>query len=270
MPAVQLSRLKMQSALLADSFTRPEAFIKGLRAMLDYYANRSHRAGQSGAPPPLLPAYNVPPPVLKQVLQELIPRIRRDPEAALRLSNQLWNENNLECRMLATQVLARVPVSHAQSALHQVQSWIQEEQEDRLVEALIRQGLNNVRLSATEDYLTAVREWLAGEGLLEQEIGLRALLPLAENEEYQNLPVLFRLLTNYSRKVSPHLRPYLLDILRVLVKRSPAESAHFLRRSLEFPDSVDTAWLVRQVLPLFPAELQSSLREAVKKKEWQF
>jgi hypothetical protein len=269
MPAVQLTRLKMQSALLADSFSRPDAFVKGLRAMLEFYANRSHRPGQSGAPHPLLASYNVPPPVLKQIALELGSYITANPEGAIRLSDRLWQEENLECRLLAAQVLGRVPVSYSQPLLQQIQVFLAQEEEDQLIDALLKQSLTNTRRGATNDYLAAVHTWLMSADLRAQEMGLRALLPLIEDPDFDNLPVVYRMLTPYTRTTPPRLKPFLLQVLSLLVKRSPQESAFFLRHSLEMPDSEDAAWLIRQLLILFPADIQSGLREAVKKKIWQ-
>ena len=53
MPAIQLTRLRLQTAGLAESFANPQAFVRGLHDLLDYYADRTHRPGQSGAPAPL-------------------------------------------------------------------------------------------------------------------------------------------------------------------------------------------------------------------------
>ncbi len=269
MPAVQLTRLKMQSALLADSFSRPDAFVKGLKAMLEFYANRSHRPGQSGAPHPLLASYNVPPPVLRQVALELGPYIIANPEGALHLSDRLWQEENLECRFLAAQILSRVPVSFSKPLLQQIQAFLSKEEEDPLIDALLKQSLSNTRREATGDYLATVQAWLASQDIRAQEIGLRALLPLLEDPDFDNLPVVFRILTPFTRTTHPRLRPYLLQVVSLLVKRSPQESAYFLRHSLDMPDSEDAAWLIRQLLGSFPSDIQSGLREAVKKKIWQ-
>jgi hypothetical protein len=68
----------------------------------------------------------------------------------------------------------------------------------------------------------------------------------------------------YTRKVHPSLRSDLLDILRALASRSPHEAAYFLRQTLQMAGAIDTPWLVRQSLDVFPPDLQESMRSAVR------
>jgi hypothetical protein len=59
-----------------------------------------------------------------------------------------------------------------------------------------------------------------------------------------------------------------LDVLIALARCSPRETAFFLRQSLELPNSPDTPWLIRQTARYFPADIQESLRAAVRGVEW--
>ena len=65
MPAIQPARLKQQAVLLAQQFDNPVAYVRSLHHLLDFYADRAHRPGQSGKPAPLTSAYRVHPPVLR-------------------------------------------------------------------------------------------------------------------------------------------------------------------------------------------------------------
>src|SRR3989304_215281 len=101
MPAIQLARLKIQSAQLSEDFVRPDKFVRGLRDLLELYADRTRRSGQFGEPAPLLPAFKVPAPVLRQVLKDLAPMATGDPQGGLALCEALWAEPFLEFRLLA-------------------------------------------------------------------------------------------------------------------------------------------------------------------------
>ena len=46
MPAINLARLKIQAARLAEKFSEPEAFLQALNELLGYYTNRTIRAAQ--------------------------------------------------------------------------------------------------------------------------------------------------------------------------------------------------------------------------------
>jgi hypothetical protein len=263
MPAIQLGRLKIQAASLALHITQPAAFISNLEGVLDYYADRTHRPGQSGIPHPLLPAYNVPMPVMRQVVTELAPLVDANPEAGLNLAEELWKQNNLECRLLTASILGLVPTEYAESVVSKVRACLKNESEPRLIEAMLRQGLASLRFDDPEKYLSLLEDWLASPSLLEQEVGLRGVLPLLDNDTFINLPVIYRILTPYVRVIHTRLRPALLSVLDVLIERSPQETGYFLRQNLATPESVDTRWVIRNVLRRFPTSVQTSLRKAM-------
>ena len=64
MPAIDLARLKKQTAQLADLFDQPGAFLRELREVLEFYVNRTLRS-LSVAPSSVLPTYRTPVAVLR-------------------------------------------------------------------------------------------------------------------------------------------------------------------------------------------------------------
>ena len=263
MPAIQPARLKIQAVRLTDDFTQPAAFISKLDDILDFYADRTHRSGLAGTPHPLLNAYNVPAPVMRQLLAELAPLVINHPQAGLDLADGLWQRENLECRLIAASLLGVAPREYADEVVSRVQIWLQTETERRLIEALVRQGLELIRKDVPAKYLALLETWLASPDLSQQEIGLLGMLPLLENDSFSNLPVLFRLLTPYIRVVHTYLRPALLSVLDALAERSPQETAYLLRQNLYTPDNSDTAWVIRKMLRRFPQEIRDSLRKSM-------
>jgi hypothetical protein len=59
MPAIDLARLKKQTARLADQFDQPSVFLRELREVLEFYVNRT-LPSQSVAPSSVLPTYRTP------------------------------------------------------------------------------------------------------------------------------------------------------------------------------------------------------------------
>jgi hypothetical protein len=53
-------------------------------------------------------------------------------------------------------------------------------------------------------------------------------------------------------------------VMAALARRSPSETAHFLRQNLASPQGLDTAWLIRKLLPEFPQEARARLRETLR------
>lgn len=79
MPAIDLARLKKQTAQLADMFDQPAVFLRELREVLEFYVNRTLRS-QSVAPSSVLPTYRTPVVVLRQIEKELGPIAERQPD----------------------------------------------------------------------------------------------------------------------------------------------------------------------------------------------
>jgi len=269
MPAITLARLRQQAALVAGNFDDPAAFGRSLHHLLEFYADRTQRPGQAGKPPPLLDSYRVPPPVLRQILLELTPWAQEQPEDALELCDALWAVEYLEFRLLAASLLGIIPTETPYPILKRVEAWCSTEAEERLIRALLNEGLSRLRKEEPEQVINRVETWLEDQDVEKQKLGLRALVPVLNRREYEDLPLFFRLLGPLVRNIPDKLRHDLLDALNALARRSPKETAYFLRQMAEIPNSPDTAWLIRQCLPEFPPEIQPGLRSAAREVEKQ-
>jgi hypothetical protein len=265
MPAIQPARLKIQTARMAENFSSPDLFVRSLHELLDFYSDRTYRPGQAGEPPPLLKAYNVPPPVLRQILKELNPYVLQDRSATLGLCRQLWDENIYEFRTLAVSLLGQVASEPPEAIFDLVKVWALPSTEMRLLTALFTTGLARVRNDLPEVYIRQARRWLAASTVFTKQLGLLALLPMLDEPRYDNLPVFFRLISPLVRTAPLPLRPDLLEIIQRLARRSPQEAAFFLRQNLAIKtDNPGTAWLARNSLDSFPPEIQVNLRAVLR------
>jgi hypothetical protein len=260
-PAIQPALLRQQAALLVEHFDDPPAYIRSLRYLLDFYADRARRPGQSGMPAPIIAAYKVRPPVLRMILLELEPPAVEYPEKGLALCDALWAEPNLEFRLLAAMLLGQIPTDPPERIIDRLKTWLVPDLEFHLIEALMDHALERLRQEHPQSMIRLIEEWLESTKPLYQQLGLRALLPLVAKPQFENLPVFFRLLQPLACNVPLGLKPDLLDLLASLAHRSPLETAYFLRQTLVFPEAKDTAWLIRQLLAEFPPEQQQMLRD---------
>lgn len=264
MPAIQLPRLKIQVARLTEQCADPVLFCRSLHNLLDSYADRAYRPGQAGAPPPLLAAYHVPQPVLREVIKELTPFAISATEPALALSDALWSEPNFEFRQLAAALLGLISPYPPELILGRVQAWAKPRTEARLTKALIENGLNRVRREHSTRYLQLAESWLTSQEVFSQQLGLQALVPLLDMPEFQDFPLIFKLLAPLVRRAPSSLRPDLIIVIAGLAKRSPQETAYFLRQNLVIKsDNPVTAWVIRHSLHFFPPEIQSNLKTAL-------
>lgn len=266
MPAIQPARLKHQAAELALTFDQPATFVRGLEDLCEFYANRAYRPGVSGeSRPSLLQAYNVPAPVLRQVQLEVLPLASNSPEAGLTLCQALWAKPILEHRLLAAGILGGLPVTPPAPILACLRSWIESAPEEQMLNALLQHGAAQLRQHRPEALLELAESWLNRSQVLNLQAGLRLLQSLADDPAFENLPAIFTRIAPLSRVQPSAVRPDMVKLIRTLLRRSPSETAYFLRDNLQAANNPDTPWLIRQVVDDFPPNLQTSLRQGIRK-----
>jgi len=263
MPAINPEMLKQETAELAAHFSDPARFVYALDGLLDRYADRVRRPGQIGAPSPLLAAFKVAPPVMRQIMLMLTP-LASDPSAALALADVLWEKPTLETRQIAIRLLGLLSADDPAPILARVQAWATPNEEEHILDELFEKGLANLQTRHPEHYLEIIREWLTHSQVDVQTLGAKALLTLAQNPAFDNLPRVFCLLLPRMMDPPPVLRAYLSAVIRALAKRSPQETAHFLNQVLIVTDNSGAAWITRQVMELFPEETQERLKETIR------
>ena len=264
MPAIHLTRLKKQTAQLSEQLDTPEAFIRGLYDLLETYADRTHRPGQSGEPPSLVKTFYVPKPVLRQLMVELQPFSELKPVQAISIVDALWAEFNFEFCYLAASMLGLITPDHADIILNKVDSWLAGHLENRLITIVLDQALNRIRKERPDALLSQIEIWLASSDIYYHQIGLRSLIPLISSTSFENLPIFYTMLAPFTRIAPQKIRPDISSALRSLAIRSPKETAFFLRQNLEVAENPDTALITRQVIHNFPPEIQASLRAALR------
>lgn len=266
MPAIQLARLKIQVTDLLTHFTDPIEFLRELHAMLDFYADRTRRSGQSGKPKPLIQAYNVPRQVMRRIESDILTQVIDDPMNALILADQLWADIWFESRLLAISILGSSPPEPADLIIERLQKWGKDCCEDTLLDALLDRGAAPIRLELPDEYLSLVESWLASGDLPSRKVGLRAMPALIQNPKFENLPVLFRLLAPFVRESSSVLEPDLIQAVRALGQRSPQETAFFLQQNLLSPHKSGLGIIIRRSLDVFPPEVEESLRTLLRER----
>ena len=143
MPAIDLARLKKQTAQLADKFGEPPAFLREVREILDFYVNHSLRS-LSVAPSSVLPTYRTPAVVLRQIETELGSIAEKQPVQALELADALWDEGWLETKLLAAFLLGRIPPQE-ERLLARLTAWTQTVRDPEVRAALLTTSLSRLR-----------------------------------------------------------------------------------------------------------------------------
>src|SRR5512145_364179 len=262
MPAIDLARLKKQTAQLADVFGEPGTFLRELQGILEFYVNRSLRS-QSVAPSSVLPTYRTPVVVLRQIEKEIGPVAEKQPILALELADALWDEGWLETRLLAAFLLGRIPPQE-ERLLARLTAWTQAVRDPSVRAALLTTSLTRLRRETPDLFLILVKEWLHPARQRMWSNGIQALVPLISSPDFDNLPPIFEIMEPIIRAAPATLQFDLQELIITLYGASPDETTYFLQQILKGTKSPLPAVALRRMAPELPAELQSSLREMIR------
>ena len=236
-----------------------------LRDLFEYYGNPGYRPGELVMDSPLVATYHLPPMVMAQFELELGRLCNENPGAALALADQLWQDQHLETRTLAAFLVGQAPPSPPEPIIERLAAWGEPGTPAVILDALFERGSRRLRHEHPLQWLGAIETWMKSEELPHINIGLRAMLSVANDPEFENLPPVFRMLGEHVQAPADPLAANLMKILEALIVRSPMETAYFLRRQVltSTVDSPESQRLVRRCLPLLPPEAQDNLRSAL-------
>ena len=262
MPAIDLARLKKQTAQLADVFSEPTTFLRELREVLEFYVNRSLRS-QSVAPSSTLPTYRTPVVVLRQIEKELGPVSESQPILSLELADALWDEGWLETKLLAAFLLGRIPPQE-ERLLARLTAWTQAVRDPEVRAALLTTSLTRLRKETPDLFLVLVGEWLHPARQRMWSNGIQALIPLISSPNFDNLPPIFELVEPVFKAAPATLQYDLQELVITLYEASPDETLYFLQQILKGTKSRLPSVALRRMAPDLPLELQSSVREMLR------
>ena len=262
MPAIDLARLKKQTARLADLFDEPTDFLREHREILDHYVNRTLRS-QGVAPSSVLPTYRTPTVVLRHIENELGPVAEKQPIQALELADALWDEGWLETRLLAAYLLGRIPPQE-ERLLARLTAWTQAVRDPSVRAALLTTSLTRLRRETPDLFLILVKEWLHPARQRMWSNGIQALVPLISSQEFDNLPPIFETIEPILKAAPAALQFDMQELITTLYEASPDETTYFLQQILQKTRSPLPAVALRRMAPELPHELQTSLREILR------
>jgi hypothetical protein len=262
MPAIDLARLRKQTARLADVFGEPSVFLRELQEILEFYVNRSLRS-PSVAPSSVLSTYRTPVVVLRQIEKEIGPVAEKQPILALELADALWDEGWLETKLLAAFLLGRIPPQE-ERLLARLTAWTQAVRDPEVRAALLTTSLTRLRKETPDLFLVLVREWLHPARQRMWSNGVQALVPLISSPEFDNLPPIFEIVEPIIKASPATLQYDLQELIIALYEASPDETTYFLQQILKGSKSPLPSVALRRMAPELPQELQSSLRDMLR------
>jgi len=265
MPAIDLARLKKQTARLADLFENPSDFLREHRDVLEFYVNRTLRS-QGVAPSSVLPTYRTPAVVLSQIETELGKIAEAKPLQALELADALWDEGWLETRLLAAFLLGRIP-PREERLLARLTAWTQAVRDPEVRAALLTTSLARLRNEIPDLFLVLVREWVHPARQRLWSNGIQALVPLINSSSFDNLPPIFEIVEPIIKASPGTLQQDMQELIISLYNASPDETIFFLTQILKKTKSPLPAVSLRRMSPELPEELVLHVREFLRTKK---
>ncbi len=263
MPAIDLLRLRQQVTRLSEFFFLPAEFVKHFHALLEAYHNPTLRPTQASTPLSLF-SYRTPPMLLRTIEQELRGLAISYPEYALELADALWKEEVLETRLLAAFLLGQIQ-PREEWVLTRLTAWANQVRDAELRITLLKNGLERMRRESPQLFLSLIAEWLNPQRPHLWENALQALIPLLEDKDFENFPLIFNLLRPPLERMPPALKNEMAMVLEQLLRRVPNETVFTLRQWLAEAGPQSDLWrALRRLLPLLSPAAQQSLSPLVR------
>jgi hypothetical protein len=265
MTAVNPTRLRFQMQGLMSFFDSPVEFHQKLVGLFSLYANYALRFGQNALTRPLIPIYNLPHPVLRQLKLDLTPHIQADPQAALEIADHLWGDDYYEIKHTAIWIMGTIPINDPEPILDRVLQWLTPGLDQVVKRDLLSIGTRSLQDHFPESWEALILSLLSKNEPEMVALGIQALAEGSKSPNFKNLPAIFRLASPFIR--DPHIvyARDLEDLIEVLAQLSPQETGYFLKQILSVSVSRETSRLIKNCLSTFPEEIQRDLRSALKK-----
>jgi len=206
--------------------------------------------------------YNVPESVMSELESRLEVLARINPDMALINADNLWKIPYYEPKKAAITLISNLTDAYESEFQQKIQNWLSVELEENLIKALISAVETKSNLMQSKEWLDFIKKWLNSREHQNIKLGLN-LLNRTLSHGYQNLPMIFSILSPLINKPPLAIQKDLVNVIQELVLLSEAETASFLIMTGKFfPDDENFRFL-RKCIPLFDGFFQKEIRGAL-------
>jgi hypothetical protein len=265
MTAVNLTKLNVEIYELLEFFTRPVEFHEHLTRLFSFYSVQVFRSGQTTQNNPRIKRYHLPLLIGMQFERLIRKRSQENPDAALRLFDELITDPYTEVCDLAASILGSIPATHAHAVLDRISTigtaW---QRDDRLLDFLQRSTAAIIARSSQIwlDYLEHTLPITIGDS---PRFGLHLLQVSIQHESFVNTPFFFRHFLLFFPNADLRYRQDFLTIISELYRRYPTESLHFFEQSLLMVNNDAIFRIFRKFLPNLAESSRPRFREILKR-----
>jgi hypothetical protein len=259
MTAVNPSRLENEIAGVLTLVDDHTACARECMRMLEYYADRMKRSGDSADVMEGLHVLHVPNPVVRQLGAGLAEAMRGEDHPWEQVACALWEQRYREAQLVA---IAIVGVRSDDRVPGLVRTWALECDDSRVFTHLADQGLDQFRTSRASDFYIAVEEWLGSSVNRLRHLGLLALSAVIEAHHAQYMPTILRLIQGVVGEVRGEARQALYELVRAIAGLSPLEIASLLMEEVK-SGTPGIERMIRETSTSFPPRQKQRLEDAI-------
>ena len=197
------------------------------------------------------------------VLTELDSRLellsKLQPKSALANADLLWATEFYEVKHSAISILAGLSSTQQNPVIERIRNWITHDLDQRLMIEILDAFKNQPDILLNDQWIDSLSQWLSGSDDDIRRIGLKAIQETIRMN-YKNLPKIFKLLNPVFQNPRISYQKELVDVIRVLIERSEAETASFMIMTATLYPNKDVRAFVRKCLPMFDPFFQVEIR----------
>jgi hypothetical protein len=175
----------------------------------------------------------------------------------------------LESRQLAASLLGSIPLAQSTPTLNRLTDWLALSTDKQILAALLTDAFARLRRENPQSFFLLLEEWLKSSRTSLRVWGLRALIPLLTDPQFENLPAVFRILKPAVESAGPTTQLELQACLVTLERVSPTETLAFLREITDRNPSPLMLRTLRRILAGLSPELRTGLLELLREKDRQ-
>jgi hypothetical protein len=225
MPTIRPEDLKNSARFVAGALGEPDRLTSLLLELLESYRDRTRRPAQTTRAVDAAPAFDVPALVLSRVSVELESGLSDTPESRMPVARSLWETGYREARLLA---IALVKGAAWPETVDFAESVARGLTDRNLIKMLAREGLSGWETANPRERLGPFARWVKSRSPELQLLAMDALVEQVETADLNEYPGYFPLLAGVARIQDRNLANVLREVLIVMARRSPAETAQFL------------------------------------------
>jgi hypothetical protein len=258
MPPIDLPKVRLRAAALAEPPAEIAAVLAGVRSLLEDHSDFSHRLSQklgASVPPN---TFKTPMPVVRQIITALRKPVQADPVAALDLIKGLWARGSREERRIAAELLGIAAPHVPSEALGLMEAWLREIESGETADALAEHGLGPLLRADPQTHMPHIRRWVEQPYKWTRRFGLAALDTAAKDKKWDDVPEALSILHVVMSEFEPEVRRAVVAVLNDLILKSPVEVNVFLKEEA-LRTNHNTHLIIRAVLPRLDAEVQAEL-----------